>query len=49
MVLIEPRVESDPSDPYGGRLVVKVPLSSGDTFFSVPLYPSPELLREWTM
>lgn len=49
MVLIEPRIEHVPSDPYGGRLVVKVPHTSGDKILSVPLNPSPEILTEWSM
>ncbi|KAK7686550.1 hypothetical protein QCA50_010150 [Cerrena zonata] len=49
MVLIEPRVEYNPSDSYGGRLVVKVPQTSGDVTFSVPLDPTPELLKEWSV
>jgi uncharacterized protein len=49
MVLIMPRIDVDPTSPYGGRLVISFPEESGCETFSVPLHPSPELLSTWEM
>ncbi|KAI9067205.1 hypothetical protein FKP32DRAFT_1588842 [Trametes sanguinea] len=47
MVLISPRIEVDPSSPYGGRLVVSFPEDSGCETFAVPLSPTQEMLADW--
>ncbi|KAH9854380.1 hypothetical protein C2E23DRAFT_818523 [Lenzites betulinus] len=47
MVLITPRVEVDPASPYGGRLVISFPEDSGCETFSIPLYPTPDMLEDW--
>ncbi|KAI0779027.1 hypothetical protein BD413DRAFT_601634 [Trametes elegans] len=47
MVLITPRVEPDAGSPYGGRLVVSFPEDSDCETFSVPLYPTADMLADW--
>ncbi|KAH8099786.1 hypothetical protein BXZ70DRAFT_217455 [Cristinia sonorae] len=51
-VLVTPRIEVDASLPYGGLLVVDVPKdpeskSGGCDSFSVPLRPTPDMLKTW--
>ncbi|KAI0652725.1 MOSC N-terminal beta barrel domain-containing protein [Trametes meyenii] len=47
MVLITPRVEADATSPHGGKLVISFPEDSDCETFSVPLYPTEELLADW--
>ncbi|EIW63739.1 uncharacterized protein TRAVEDRAFT_137982 [Trametes versicolor FP-101664 SS1] len=47
MVLITPRVEVDPASPYGGKLVVSFPEDSDLETFSIPLYPTEQMLEDW--
>jgi hypothetical protein len=49
MVLIVPRIDVDPSSPYGGRLEISFPEDSGCETFFVPLRPDHELLQTWEM
>ncbi|TFK80892.1 hypothetical protein K466DRAFT_503094 [Polyporus arcularius HHB13444] len=47
MVLITPRIEVDDASPYGGRLVVSFPEDSDCESFSVPLYPTQDMVSDW--
>lgn len=47
MVLITPRIEADPTSPYGGYLTVSFPEDSHCETFSIPLNPTPDILDNW--
>ncbi|THH30550.1 hypothetical protein EUX98_g3618 [Antrodiella citrinella] len=48
MTFIHPRIEEDASSPYGGWLVVDVPIEAGGIkSFSLPLRPTPDVLEKW--
>ncbi|KDQ51141.1 hypothetical protein JAAARDRAFT_41407 [Jaapia argillacea MUCL 33604] len=47
LVLIIPRIEVDPTSPYGGKLVVSFPADSGVESLEVPLCPTEEMLKAW--
>ncbi|KAG8896615.1 hypothetical protein FRC01_011704, partial [Tulasnella sp. 417] len=49
MLLIDPKVHVDESDPYGGKIEISFPADSGCEPFNVPLRPSRELLETWPM
>lgn len=49
MVLITPRVEVDPASPCGGKLVVSFPEDADLETFSIPLYPTEQMLEDWHM
>ncbi|KAI0348181.1 hypothetical protein BDW22DRAFT_1350346 [Trametopsis cervina] len=49
MVLIEPRLRYDSSSIYGGEMVVTVPNGDTTVSFSVPVYPTPDVLRSWSI
>ncbi|THH31975.1 hypothetical protein EUX98_g2252 [Antrodiella citrinella] len=47
-VLVIPRLEFDSSSPYGGFMVVSVPKNDGGYItFSVPIKPTPNVLKSW--
>ncbi|KAI0076832.1 hypothetical protein K474DRAFT_1597320 [Panus rudis PR-1116 ss-1] len=47
LVLIQTRLDVDPSDPHGGRLVITVPMKNGPVVLSVPINPTPDVLKSW--
>lgn len=47
MVHVHPRIREDPESPYGGLLVIDVPSDNGKKTFSVPLKPTPDILKTW--
>ncbi|KAF8131616.1 hypothetical protein EV363DRAFT_1164985 [Boletus edulis] len=47
IVLIHPRIVTDPSVPGGGRLEVAFPEDSGCETFSLPLNPSRDTFEKW--
>ncbi|PFH49668.1 hypothetical protein AMATHDRAFT_147151 [Amanita thiersii Skay4041] len=49
MVLIVPHIERDPSSAWGGVLTVTFPSDPDCEPFSVPLTPTDDILRRWTM
>lgn len=49
MVLITPHIEFDAAAPHKGLIRVSFPEDSGCPSFSIPLQPTKEILRTWTM
>lgn len=47
MLLIDPKIYVDESDPYGGRIVISFPADSDCEAFSIPLRPTQDLLETW--
>ncbi|KIO24191.1 hypothetical protein M407DRAFT_103277 [Tulasnella calospora MUT 4182] len=49
MLLIDPKVLVDESDPYGGKIEVSFPADSECEPFNFPLRPTQDLLETWPM
>ncbi|CCM01440.1 uncharacterized protein FIBRA_03492 [Fibroporia radiculosa] len=47
IVLIIPRLDVDSSSSHGGSLTISFPKESGCSEFSVPIAPTPDMLRKW--
>ncbi|KAF5374882.1 hypothetical protein D9758_000495 [Tetrapyrgos nigripes] len=49
MVLITPKVEVDEDSPYGGVLRISFPQDSGCDEFVIPLRPTEDILKAWSL
>ncbi|KAG8899358.1 hypothetical protein FRC01_010574, partial [Tulasnella sp. 417] len=49
MLLIDPKIHIDESDPYGGKIKISFPADSDCEPFNIPLRPTQDLLESWPM
>lgn len=49
MLLIDPKIHVDESDPYGGTIEISFPEDSDCETFNIPLRPTQDLLETWPM